>query len=134
MTPKTLRSVIRELAAARGRGSRGTIDWEQVRPLVSTVWERMQNDWPRLRSWFEAGLTEAEYVRYVALARRLPNRLDSDERRELLNLTMRGLRLGERSADDVEGTLAPDHELDTPRADPSRGSPGTAEGEGARGR
>jgi mannose-6-phosphate isomerase-like protein (cupin superfamily) len=120
MNPKTLAAILRELAS-RTRGGRGSADWEQVRPVVSMVWERMQNDWPRLRDWFQSGLTDAEYRRYVALAQRLPNRLAPDERRELLELTLRGLRLGERHAADVEGTLAATEEELVP---PDRASVG----------
>lgn len=114
MNPKTLAALLRELTA-RTHGGRGAADWEHLRPLVSTVWERMQNDLPRLRDWFQTGLTPAEYQRATQLAQRLPNRLDPAQRRELLDLTLRGLRLNERPTADVEGTVAtPEEELGAP--------------------
>ncbi len=123
MNPNNLRSVIRELnRIARTRGSRAASDWEHVRPLVTWVWDRLPEAWPRLRGWFREGLTVEQYDRYVNLARRLPNRsLNAEERRELLDLTLRGLRLGDRLTADVDSDLVEEAEeqLYRPAATPA---------------
>lgn len=102
MNPRILGVVMRELARlGRQRNGRST-DWEHVKPLVTWVAEHLQTDAPRLHAWFRAGLSEPDYVRYLALVQRLPTRLSGDERRELLDLTLRGLRLTGPPAPDAD--------------------------------